>query len=186
MNTDLLTADGLRSAQGGAFAYVSPSRLGCWLKCPLAWKIHYLDGIKTPTSPSLFLGSVTHRALEFYYRHRQLGVRLEAGDVAKRLPESWAEMIDQEGMKFESTADEQAMQKQAVDLVGAYLKAVPADEPRPLAVEAALEASLVDPTTGEDLGMRQGRVELGGRDAAAPQIVDLVLHQRQQRRDHHG
>jgi len=30
MSTDLLTADGLRSAKGGVFAYVSPSRLNRW------------------------------------------------------------------------------------------------------------------------------------------------------------
>ena len=101
--------------------------------------------------------------LEALYRHRQLGVALDVADLSRRLLESWAEMIDQEGMKFESVADEQAMQKQAVDLVGAYLKAVPADAPRPLAVEAALEAPLVDPTTGENLG-----IPLVG-------IVDLIL-----------
>ena len=72
-------------------------------------------------------------------------------------------MVDDEGMKFASVAEEQAMQKQAVDLVAAYLKVMPADEPRPLAVEAALEAPLVNPITGEDLG-----IPLVG-------IVDLIL-----------
>jgi putative RecB family exonuclease len=64
-------------------------------------------------------------------------------------------------------AEEQGLQAQAVDLVGAYLTALPADEPRPLAVEAALEAPLVDPVTGEDLG-----IPLVG-------IVDLVLDGRE-------
>ena len=41
MSTDLLTADGLRSAQGGVFAYVSPSRLNCWIKCPRAFVWEY-------------------------------------------------------------------------------------------------------------------------------------------------
>ena len=55
------------------------------------------------------------------------------------------------------------MQKQAVDLISAYLNAIPVDEPRPLAVETALEAPLVDPVTGENLG-----IPLVG-------IVDLIL-----------
>ena len=163
MSTELLTADGLRSAQGGVFAYVSPSRLGCWIKCPLAWKLRYIEGIKTPTTPSLFVGTVVHAALEVSYRHRQLGVCLEAGDVARRLTEMWANLIDAEQMRFDSPAEEQALLKQAVDLVVAYLAQVPSDEPKPLAVEAALEAPLVDPVTGKHLGL-----PLVG-------IVDLIL-----------
>jgi hypothetical protein len=62
MSTDLLTAEGLRSAQGGVFAYVSPSRLNCWIKCPRAFAFRYLEGIKTPTTPSLFLGTAVHAA----------------------------------------------------------------------------------------------------------------------------
>ena len=108
------------------FAYLSPSRLNCWIKCPRAFAFRYLDGIKTPTTPSLFLGTAVHAGLEVSYRHRQLGVNLEAGDVARRLLESWAGMIDEEGMKFDSPAEEQALQKQAVDLVTAYLAYAPA------------------------------------------------------------
>ena len=52
---------------------------------------------------------------------------------------------------------------QAIGLVRTYLERVPHDEPRPEAVEARLEAPLVDPLTGEDLG-----IPLVG-------IVDLVL-----------
>ena len=163
MSTDLLSAEGLASRHGGVWAYLSPSRLNAWLSCPLRWKFVYLDGLRSPTTPSLFLGRCCHRSLETFYRHKQLGIMLDMADLSRRLLESWAEMIDEEGMRFESLADEQAMQKQAVDLVGAYLKVVPVDEPRPLAVEAALEAPLVDPMTGEDFG-----IPLVG-------IVDLIL-----------
>ena len=55
-------------------------------------------------------------------------------------------------MTFDSSADETALQKQAAGLVRAYLDHVPNDE-TPLAVEVALEAPLVDPTTGENLGL---------------------------------
>lgn len=122
-----------------------------------------MEGIKTPATPSLFLGTAVHAALEVVYRHRQLGIRLEAGDVARRLMERWASLLDEEQMKFDTPAEDQALQRQAVDLVTAYLAHVPADEPKPLAVEAALEAPLVDPATGEDLG-----IPMVG-------IVDLIL-----------
>ena len=60
--------------------------------------------------------------------------------------------LDEEEYVFDSADDEQALRQQACDLVKAYLAYAPTDE-KPLAVEVALEAPLVDPDTGEDLGM---------------------------------
>ena len=95
------------------------------MKCPLAFALRYRDGIKTPTTPSLFLGSAVHQSLEVVYRHRQLGIHLEASDVAKRLMESWASMVAEREMTFDSVDAEHALQKQAVDLVTAYLAYAP-------------------------------------------------------------
>ena len=50
-----LQSDKRRS--GGIWDYISPSRLSCWLACPLRFAIRYIDGIKTPTTPSLFIGA---------------------------------------------------------------------------------------------------------------------------------
>ena len=59
---------------GGVWDYVSPSRLNLWLRCPLAFRLQYIDGIVPPVSRSLFLGRIVHAGLEWFYRHRQLGV----------------------------------------------------------------------------------------------------------------
>jgi len=163
MSTDLLTIEDGQRVRGGAFSYVSASRLNCWLTCPRKWKILYLDGLRCPTTPSLFLGKVCHSGLECVYRHRQLGIELEVADISRRMLDSWAAMVDEERMRFASADEEQALQKQALDLVAAYMQRMPADEPRPRAVEVAAESPLVDPTTGEDLG-----IPLLG-------IMDLVL-----------
>jgi len=88
----------------------------------------YLEGIKTPPTPGLFLGTAVHWALEVVYRQRKLGIALEAGDVARRLKESWGSMIEDRGMEFHSAAEEQALQRQAADLVAAYLAQIPADD----------------------------------------------------------
>jgi hypothetical protein len=121
-----------------------------------------LDGIRTPTTAALFLGKAVHHGLQGYYRHRHLGITIGTDDVAQRMFESWAQLVDEETMEFDSTDAEQAMRRQAADLVKAYLAYAPAFE-KPLAVEVAVEAPLVDPLTGEDLGM-----PLVG-------IIDLVL-----------
>jgi len=147
-------------------AYVSASRLNLWLKCPLAFKLKYIDRIREPAMPALLLGKAVHAALECFYRHRQLGVALGRDELVRRLIESWGPLLDSEGTTFESTAQEAACLKQAADLVTAYLTTVPASEPRPLAVEVSAEAPLVDPATGEDLG-----IPLVG-------IMDLVLPER--------
>jgi len=150
-------------ARGDAWAYVSPSRLNCWLSCPLKFRLMYLDGLRPPTTPALFLGKACHRLLEAVYRQRQLGQAFPASYHSDRFSESWGEMVDQEGMRFDRAADEEAMQRQVLDLVDAYLRHVPAHEPRPLGVETPLQSPLVDPCTGEDLG-----IPLVG-------IVDLIL-----------
>lgn len=110
----------------------------------------------------MFLGKVVHFGLEGLYRHLQLGVTLEPEQVVRKMLDGWARLIDEERVTFDCVGDEQAMQKQACELVKAYLDTVPKDE-KPLAVEVALEAPLVDPESGEDLGM-----PLVG-------VVDLVL-----------
>jgi putative RecB family exonuclease len=139
---------------GGIWDYVSPSRLNCWLSCPLKFKIRYIDRIRTPTTPALFLGKQVHRGLEVFYRHRQLGITLEPSDVAARMAAGWDAAVAEEDMTFTSTDAELALKKQAVDLVAAYMAKVPADEPRPLAVEVTMQAPLVEPVTGEDWGFR--------------------------------
>jgi len=137
MSTGLLGFESIQERQGGVREYVSPSRLNCWLACPLKWKFRYIDRIKTPTSPSLFLGTVSHSALEVYYRHRQLGVTLDPQEVTRRLLENWGPAIDVGGITLASAAEEEALRNQAVGLVTAYLSYAPKDE-RPLAVEAAV------------------------------------------------
>jgi len=75
---------------------------------------------------------------------------------------------------FASTADDNAAHQQTTSLVAAYLRAVPTDEPRPLAVEAAVEAPLVDPVSGEDLGMPLvGVIDLVLEEAAGPLVADF-------------
>ena len=173
MSAGLLGFAEVQERQGGALEYVSPSRLSCWLSCPLKWRLRYLDGLRTPTTPSLFIGKAVHSALESYYRHRQFGVTLEADDVIRRSRESWALLIDEEEMDFDSPEAELAMMQQVDDLVRVYLSSVPKGE-KPLAVEVAVESPLVDPFTGEDLGIPLvGVLDLVLDSDAGPIITDF-------------
>jgi putative RecB family exonuclease len=159
---------------GGIWDYISPSRLNCWLTCPLRFAIRYIDGIKTPTTPSLFTGKQVHSSLEGVYRHRMLGVTLPVDDVLARIDETWEQAVAEEDMSFETTDQEATLKQQVANLVRAYLEQVPPDEPRPAAVEANLEANLVDPFTGEDLGIPLlGFVDLVLGTDDGPVIIDF-------------
>jgi CRISPR/Cas system-associated exonuclease Cas4 (RecB family) len=155
------------------WSYISPSRLNTWLKCPVAFKLRYIDGIRSPTTPSLFLGKAVHAGLECFYRHRQVGVNLEPSDVNQRLDACWEAVLAEDNMTFASTSDENKLKQQAAVLVSAYLAQL-SDEPAPMAVETTLEEPLVDPFTGEDLGIPLlGIVDLivPGEDGAV--VVDF-------------
>ena len=179
MSTELIGRKAFQVSTGGVWSYISASRINLWLRCPLAFKLRYHDGIRTPTTPSLFLGKVVHGGLEHWYRHRQLGVVLEAADVARRITESWEEAAANEGMAFQTPAEETALRNQSVDLVTAYLAQVSSDEPRPLAVESAVEAPLVDPVTGEDLGIPLvGVMDLVLDGQEGPRICDFKTSSR--------
>jgi predicted RecB family nuclease len=174
MNLPVLDYPAAETRSGGVWDYISASRLNLWLRCPLAFRLRYIDGIRTPTTPSLFLGKTVHRGLEVLYRHRQLCVELSQEDVAKRMLDGWDETVDSENMKFESTDEEGSMKKQAVDLLAAYMEHTADALETPLAVETNMEAPLIDPDTGEDLGIPLlGVVDLVVDDRDGPKVIDF-------------
>ena len=81
----LKTAHTDEQRSNGVWDYISPSRLNLWLRCPLAFRLRYIDGIVAPTTPSLFLGKMVHFGLEILYRHRQLGIDLDLAAIASRM-----------------------------------------------------------------------------------------------------
>jgi CRISPR/Cas system-associated exonuclease Cas4 (RecB family) len=163
MTTVLLCGAGPAERRGGVWDYVSASRLNLWLKCPLAFRLKYIEGLATPTSPAAFVGKAVHMGLESFYRHRQFDLLLSPSEVASRVVNQWSETVDQENMSFATAEEEQASQQQVLSLVRAYLQQRSVDEPRPLGVEVGAETPLMDPHSGENLG-----IPLVG-------IMDLVL-----------
>lgn len=94
---------------------MSPTRLNTWLSCPLKFKIRYVDGLKEPTSPSLFVGKRVHSGLEFYYRCLQEGETATAIDVEEQIVDTWDDAVAGEGMYFDSHDEENALKPQAAN-----------------------------------------------------------------------
>lgn len=74
---------------GSVWQYVSASRLNLWLKCPLAFRLKYVDRVPEPSTPSLFIGRQVHHGLERLYRRRQVGLETELEEVTGPLLEDW-------------------------------------------------------------------------------------------------
>jgi putative RecB family exonuclease len=174
MSIGLFDQDAVDDRGTDVWQYVSASRLNCWLRCPLAFKLRYIDGIRPPPTPALFVGKMVHAALECFYRHRQLGLTIGADELQRRFAESWGGAVAAGEVAFDSVADEEACRRQVSSLADAYLAKVGGTEPRPLAVEASVETPLVDPSTGEDLGIPLlGVMDLVLPDETGPVIADF-------------
>lgn len=174
MTTALFDRNAAQERKADVWSYVSASRLNTWLRCPLAFKLQYIDGMRTPSSPSLFIGKVVHASLECFYRHRQLGVALDTVELTRRLIEGWGPMMDAESIEFDNSTEEEGCRRQAIGLVAAYVQQLPQDEQRPLAVEVSCETPLVDPVSGENLGIPLvGVMDLVLPEDAGPIIADF-------------
>jgi hypothetical protein len=159
---------------GGVWDYVSASRLNLWLRCPLAFRLKYIDGVRFPTPPAMFLGKQVHAGIEWYYRNRQLNREVTADEVCQALDGTWKSCVSEEDVRFESSAEEQALRFKAAELLRAYLAKVAGEAAHPLAVETALNAPLVDPRSGEDLGIPLvGVLDLVLVEESQPVIVDF-------------
>jgi putative RecB family exonuclease len=161
--------------------YVSPSRLSLWLKCPLAFKLKYIDGVCLPTPPALFLGKQVHAGMEWYYRNRLLGSPVTFEALCRFLQHDWDRSVAAESMRFRSVAEETQLQSKVVQLLQTYLAKVASETARPLGVEIAVEAPLIDPRTGEDLGIPLvGVIDLVLKEDSGPVIIDFKTAARAQ------
>ncbi|HEV3025589.1 MAG TPA: PD-(D/E)XK nuclease family protein, partial [Pirellulales bacterium] len=170
-------------APDGAGNDLSAWRLNTWSTCPLKYKFKYIDGLAAPPAAGEFVRKMVYGLLEHYYRRKQAGEPLSAVDLAQHLRERWHGAALASGVRFASAAEEQGARQQTLGLLAAYVSRVPPDEPRPLEVKRRLEAPLIDPTTGEDSGLRLvGIIDLLLPEANGPLIVEFkVTAQNRQR-----
>jgi hypothetical protein len=115
-----------------------------------------------------------HAGIEWYYRHRQCSLKVTAADVCGFMQDDWSRSRVTEGMRFESGAAETQLRSKALQLVGIYLATVASESASPLAAETAVEAPLIDPRTGQDLGISLvGVLDLVLKEVSGSVIVDF-------------
>ena len=158
----------------GVWDYVSPSRLTLWGKCPLAFRRRYIDGIESPSTPSLFIGKVVHGVLEHVYRCLDIGAPPATDDLPAFVEAAWTRSLELEPTFFDDEVHEQKCRQQAHDLAATYLSEINIAEEKPVAIEKRFEVPMIDPLTGEDLGLPLvGIVDLVLDGMNGPVIVDF-------------
>ena len=101
-------------------------------------------------------------------------MRVGGQELVRTIRVTWPEAVDHEHVAFTGAADELACRRQTENLALCYWNQMPPDEPQPLVVETAMEARLVDPSTGEDLGLPLvGVLALVLDEPDGPLIVDF-------------
>ena len=133
--------------------YVSPAKLNLWLKCAHAFRLRYLQGLQPPATPATFVRRRVDAALGLFYRLGHSDAPSNAYDIAESLERSWDEAVIDEGMRFDSPAEETLYRKEFLELVNVYVAGLPHNDPAPLAAMTLMEAPLVDPATSQELGI---------------------------------
>ena len=157
-----------------ALDYISASRLNLWLRCPLAFKRRYIDGIQSPPAPSLSIGKVVHDVLDGVYRCAMLGAYATANDIPAFVDDAWNRVLKSKPFTFESVDQETKSKNQIVDIVKMYLAETDIADEKPVAVEQKFQTPLIDPLTDEDFGITLVGIAdliLDGEDG--PVIVDF-------------
>jgi putative RecB family exonuclease len=81
---------------GMIWDYISPSRLSLWMKCPLAFRRRYIEGVQTAPTPALFVGKVVHAILAHIYRMRQAGHVCKAESLPMIVADAWKYAMETE------------------------------------------------------------------------------------------
>lgn len=155
-------------------ACVSASKLNLWLRCPLAFRRRYIDGVPSGMTPSLFFGKVVHDVLDGIYRCAMLGAYATEDDVPGFVDDAWDRAMNFEPCDFEDETKELKSKNQAVDVVRMYLSEIDIAAEKPIAVEQRYDVPLIDPLTGEDFGIRLiGITDLILDGESGPVIADF-------------
>jgi ATP-dependent helicase/DNAse subunit B len=159
---------------GEIWNWISASRLNLWLRCPRAFYLRYVEGITTPPSSALFIGKVVHTILAHVYTLQSVGQVCDEENISQLVNDAWGLNTEMEACEFKDTADEEKCKSQVHDLVAAYMTATPIHEEKPVAIEKRYEVPLIDPFTGEDLGIPLvGVLDLVLQDDAGSRIIDF-------------
>jgi putative RecB family exonuclease len=122
---------------------LSPSKLGKFMSCPLAFRFSYIDHIPEPATSAQLRGTLVHRALQLLYANGGRADRTEdrALDALERAFEEMAETPDMVGLGLDERSTE-AFVREARALVTRYFGMEDPGAVETIGIELDLRASL--------------------------------------------
>lgn len=131
--------------------YVSASALQLYLACPLKYRFQYVDKLEKPwRAAALAFGTSVHAAVEWFQRERMAGKEPQPAAVLAQFDADWyAQNVDP--LVFSDKDSRDSLHEKGHEILRLYVSGT--DGVKPVAVEQPFEVPLVDPETGEDLGL---------------------------------
>jgi len=123
--------------------YLSASRLKCWQTCRRQFYFRYVERIKTPTAPALFIGQQVHEILKLHNWSRWKGEPFDPAWLKSEFSDSWEEGLQADQIKWKKAADEAKAKEQAWAMLKTYFEQSPVPfSETPEGVEVEVECHL--------------------------------------------
>jgi hypothetical protein len=131
--------------------HFSASALRTYLMCSKKFEFHYVIGAQPEFRPAeLVLGTAVHQALAVHHVSLKDGMPMPAEETVSRFDAAFDDQLPGKiPLRFKRGHDVDALRTVGRGLVEVYIRE--ADVKRIVAVEQPFRATLVDPTTGEEL-----------------------------------
>jgi len=143
--------------------HLSASQINLYLMCSLKYRFNYIDKLPRPfKSSALIFGSVIHSAISWLHNEQMKGLKPSLEDVYKIFDADWYVQKDEEVIRYKDGEVEITLLVMAREMLRLYHQ-----NPVKNAVgsEIPFTVPLIDPTTGECLGMNlEGYIDLLEKD----------------------
>ncbi|MDD2708123.1 MAG: PD-(D/E)XK nuclease family protein [Verrucomicrobiae bacterium] len=122
-------------------ATVSASRLNTWMACRLKFWFRYVEGIKKPPTPALFVGSTIHKLLQAWNVARWRKETYSQEEWREIFLQNWEDQPEENPIDWQE--EEDAEREAAWNLIQCYFRETPIKpDEKPEGVEVYVETDL--------------------------------------------
>ena len=146
---------------GGLLKYLSASRLKCWQGCRRQFYFRYVERIRVPTAPALFIGTQVHEILRIWNWARWKEEPLTSAELRSRFDESWQSgLMADPTIAWEEATSSDVAREQSWAMLETYFAESPIHpEEKPEGVEVEVQCELAD-CDGRGLPPLKGIIDL--------------------------
>lgn len=140
--------------------HISYTQISTYLACPLKYNFQYVEQAAWPFKPEgLVFGSAIHQALEHYYLGRKESRDVPIPELVAIYDAAWEKESSENTVLFKNGNTAEKLLQSAEAMLKAFKEGVQPGEV--IAVEQPFSVDMVDPESGESLGVPlAGRIDL--------------------------